>query len=83
MDAVHRHCDILHPAFWQTLHILSVTETNGLGSQTTTIRFRLHELRKLLLSYTDVYILGHFRAFPAVVAHLDIMEEEQQKQDKA
>lgn len=46
VDAVHKHCDIQHPAFWQTLHILSVTETNGLGSETTTVRFRLHELRK-------------------------------------
>lgn len=48
MDAVRKQCEVHHPAFWQTLHTLRVTETNGLGSSTTTIRFRLHELRKSL-----------------------------------
>lgn len=58
VDAVHKRCDIHQPAFWQTLHILSVTETNGLGSETTTLRFRLHELRKSLLLRADVPALA-------------------------
>lgn len=54
VDAVHKRCDIHQPAFWQTFHTLSVKETNGLGSLTTTLRFRLHELRKSLLPHPDV-----------------------------
>uniref|UniRef100_A0A3Q3XA16 Fibronectin type-III domain-containing protein n=1 Tax=Mola mola TaxID=94237 RepID=A0A3Q3XA16_MOLML len=46
MDVAHKHCDVYHPAFWQTIHTLSVTETNGLGSKSTSDRFRLHELLK-------------------------------------
>lgn len=63
MDAVHKHCDIQDPPFWQRLHMsLSVTETNGLGSETTTIRFRLHELRKGPLIHRKVYVLGIMEA---------------------
>uniref|UniRef100_H3C7E1 Interleukin 11 receptor, alpha n=1 Tax=Tetraodon nigroviridis TaxID=99883 RepID=H3C7E1_TETNG len=46
VDAVRKHCDILHPAIWQRLHVLSVTETNGLGSKTSTLYFKLRELLK-------------------------------------
>lgn len=61
MDAVHKRCDIQDPAFWQTLHILSVTETNGLGSETTTIHLRLYKLRKILLIHRNIRLLGHFQ----------------------
>lgn len=71
MDAVHKRCDIQNPAFWQTLHILSVTETNGLGSETTTLHLRLYKLRKILLIHRDIRLLGHFveaskQTFPGV-----------------
>lgn len=68
MDAVHKRCDIQYPAFWQTLHILSVTETNGLGSETTTIHLRLYKLRKILLIHRNIRVLGHFQGtrFPRV-----------------
>uniref|UniRef100_A0A1A7XEG0 Interleukin 11 receptor, alpha n=1 Tax=Iconisemion striatum TaxID=60296 RepID=A0A1A7XEG0_9TELE len=46
IDLTHRHCDVHQPAYWQTIHILKVTETNALGSQTTSAQFRLHELLK-------------------------------------
>uniref|UniRef100_A0A1A8MNL8 Interleukin 11 receptor, alpha n=2 Tax=Nothobranchius pienaari TaxID=704102 RepID=A0A1A8MNL8_9TELE len=46
IDVTHRHCDVHHPAFWQTIHILKVTETNALGSQTTSVQFRLDNLLK-------------------------------------
>lgn len=48
VDAVRKQCVVHNPSFWQPHHVLRVTETNGLGSSTTTIRFRLHELRKTL-----------------------------------
>lgn len=41
-----RHCDIDQPSFWQPTHVLRVTETNALGTQTTTVFFKLHELLK-------------------------------------
>lgn len=47
MDVAHKHCDVYHPAFWQTVHTLRITETNGLGSKTTYVRFKLHELCKI------------------------------------
>lgn len=47
MDVTHRHCDVHHPAFWQTIHTLRVIETNALGSETTFAQLRLHELRKI------------------------------------
>lgn len=46
MDVIRKHCDVDHPAFWQTIHTLRVTETNALGSETTSVRFKLHELLK-------------------------------------
>uniref|UniRef100_A0A673AB94 Fibronectin type-III domain-containing protein n=1 Tax=Sphaeramia orbicularis TaxID=375764 RepID=A0A673AB94_9TELE len=46
VDTTHRHCDIDHPAFWQTTHVLRITETNVLGSQTTLVLLTLHELLK-------------------------------------
>ncbi|XP_020486238.1 interleukin-11 receptor subunit alpha [Labrus bergylta] len=46
VDNTHKHCDIDHPALWQTIHTLRVTETNALGSETTYDRFKLHELLK-------------------------------------
>ncbi|XP_037548639.1 interleukin-11 receptor subunit alpha [Nematolebias whitei] len=46
MDVTYRHCDVHHPAFWETIHMLGVTETNALGSQTTFLQFRLYELLK-------------------------------------
>lgn len=46
VDASHRHCDVDHPAFWQTTHFLKITETNALGSQTTHVPLTLHELLK-------------------------------------
>ncbi|XP_041666594.1 interleukin-11 receptor subunit alpha [Cheilinus undulatus] len=46
VDITQRHCDVYDPAFWQTIHTLRVTEANALGSETTYVRFRLHELLK-------------------------------------
>ncbi|XP_070781144.1 interleukin-11 receptor subunit alpha [Enoplosus armatus] len=46
LDVARKHCDVDHPAFWQTIHTLRITETNGLGSETTYVRFKLHELLK-------------------------------------
>uniref|UniRef100_A0A3B4XIN5 Interleukin 11 receptor subunit alpha n=1 Tax=Seriola lalandi dorsalis TaxID=1841481 RepID=A0A3B4XIN5_SERLL len=46
MDVTRKHCDVDHPAFWQTIHTLRITETNALGSETTYVRFKLHELLK-------------------------------------
>lgn len=46
VDAAHKHCDVHYPAFWQPIHTLRVTETNGLGSETTFAQIRLHELCK-------------------------------------
>ncbi|KAK9532909.1 hypothetical protein VZT92_010270 [Zoarces viviparus] len=46
LDVARQLCDIYHPAFWQTIHTLRITETNALGSETTSARFRLHELLK-------------------------------------
>ncbi|KAM9338503.1 interleukin-11 receptor subunit alpha [Symphorus nematophorus] len=46
VDIARKHCDIYHPAFWQTIHTLRITETNALGSETTFARFKLHELLK-------------------------------------
>ncbi|KAM9841905.1 interleukin-11 receptor subunit alpha [Aulostomus maculatus] len=46
VDVADKHCDVHHPAFWQTIHTLRITETNGLGSETTYARFKLHELLK-------------------------------------
>uniref|UniRef100_UPI0037E7FCFC interleukin-11 receptor subunit alpha n=1 Tax=Semicossyphus pulcher TaxID=241346 RepID=UPI0037E7FCFC len=46
VDATHKHCDTYHPSFWQTIHTLRVTETNVLGSETTYVRLKLHELLK-------------------------------------
>lgn len=44
VDSTHKHCDVPCLAFWQTVHTLGVTETNGLGSQTTWGRFKFSEL---------------------------------------
>ncbi|XP_058473296.1 interleukin-11 receptor subunit alpha [Solea solea] len=46
LNVARKHCDVDHPAFWQTIHTLRITETNGLGSETTYVRFKLHELLK-------------------------------------
>ncbi|CAJ1071248.1 interleukin-11 receptor subunit alpha [Xyrichtys novacula] len=46
VDVARRRCDIDHPSFWQTIHTMRVTETNALGSETTYVRFKLHELLK-------------------------------------
>nr|XP_020456802.1 ciliary neurotrophic factor receptor subunit alpha-like [Monopterus albus] len=46
LDIVRKRCDIDHPAFWQAMHTLRITETNALGSETTYGQFRLHELLK-------------------------------------
>ncbi|XP_044031434.1 interleukin-11 receptor subunit alpha [Siniperca chuatsi] len=46
MDIARKHCDVDHPAFWQTIHTLRIIETNGLGSMTTYVRFKLDELLK-------------------------------------
>lgn len=53
VDAAHKHCDIRQPAFWQTSHTLKVTETNGLGSETTNITVKLHKLRKKLRRHRE------------------------------
>lgn len=47
MDVASKHCEVDNPAFWQTIHTLRVTVTNGLGSETTYVRLKLHELCKL------------------------------------
>lgn len=47
VDIARKHCDVDHPAFWQTIHTLRVTETNGLGSKTTLVRLKLHDLCKI------------------------------------
>ncbi|XP_054468833.1 interleukin-11 receptor subunit alpha [Anoplopoma fimbria] len=46
LDVVHKHCDVDHPAFWQTVHTLRITETNALGSETTFESFSLQKLLK-------------------------------------
>lgn len=46
VDVSRKLCDVYDPAFWQTIHTLRVTETNGLGSETTYYQFKLHELLK-------------------------------------
>uniref|UniRef100_A0A3P8S3N3 Fibronectin type-III domain-containing protein n=1 Tax=Amphiprion percula TaxID=161767 RepID=A0A3P8S3N3_AMPPE len=46
VDFSRKHCDVDHPAFWQTIHTLRVTETNALGFETTYVRFQLHKLLK-------------------------------------
>ncbi|XP_068562107.1 interleukin-11 receptor subunit alpha [Cebidichthys violaceus] len=46
LDVARKFCDIYHPAFWQTIHTLRITETNALGSKMTSARFKLHELLK-------------------------------------
>lgn len=46
VDASGKHCDINHPGFWQSTHLLRVTETNALASQTTLVFFKLYELLK-------------------------------------
>ncbi|XP_034751626.1 interleukin-11 receptor subunit alpha [Etheostoma cragini] len=46
VDVARKHCDVDHPAFWQTIHTLRISKTNALGSETTYVRFKLHELLK-------------------------------------
>lgn len=46
VDFSQKHCDVDHPAFWQTIHTLRVTETNALGFETTYVRVQLHKLLK-------------------------------------
>ncbi|KAE8284893.1 hypothetical protein D5F01_LYC16336 [Larimichthys crocea] len=46
VDITHKFCDLYQPAFWQPIHTLKIIETNGLGSETTFVRFKLHELLK-------------------------------------
>lgn len=46
VDVTRKHCDVVEPPFWQTIHTLRVTETNALGSRTTDARFKLYELLK-------------------------------------
>ncbi|KAJ0057716.1 hypothetical protein NL108_013594 [Boleophthalmus pectinirostris] len=46
VDASGKHCDIHLPGFWQIAHFLRVTETNALGSQSTIIFLKLHDLLK-------------------------------------
>ncbi|XP_035464525.2 interleukin-11 receptor subunit alpha isoform X2 [Scophthalmus maximus] len=46
VDVASKHCEVDNPAFWQTIHTLRVTVTNGLGSETTYVRLKLHELLK-------------------------------------
>ncbi|XP_034457722.1 interleukin-11 receptor subunit alpha isoform X1 [Hippoglossus hippoglossus] len=46
VDVARKHCDVDHPAFWQTSHTLRVTETNALGSLITFHIVKLHKLLK-------------------------------------
>ncbi|XP_035523333.1 interleukin-11 receptor subunit alpha [Morone saxatilis] len=46
LNVARRHCDVYHPAFWQPIHTLRIIETNGLGSETTYVQFKLHVLLK-------------------------------------
>ncbi|XP_029024980.1 interleukin-11 receptor subunit alpha [Betta splendens] len=46
VNVARKHCDVDHPAFWSSMHTLRITETNGLGSETTFIQFQLHKLLK-------------------------------------
>lgn len=46
VDISHKHCIVDYPAFWQAIHTLRVTETNVLGSESTSVRLRLHDLLK-------------------------------------
>ncbi|KAM8871956.1 interleukin-11 receptor subunit alpha isoform 1-T2 [Synchiropus picturatus] len=46
VDLTNKHCEVDHPAFWQTIHTVRIIETNGLGSFTTLARFKLDELLK-------------------------------------
>lgn len=57
VDVLRKHCDVDHPAFWQTIHTLRITEANGLGSETTTVRFKLHELCKI--TYNTLTHMGN------------------------
>uniref|UniRef100_G3Q2L5 Fibronectin type-III domain-containing protein n=1 Tax=Gasterosteus aculeatus aculeatus TaxID=481459 RepID=G3Q2L5_GASAC len=43
LDVAHKHCDVNHPSFWQTIHTLRITETNALGSETTSHRVTLYK----------------------------------------
>lgn len=58
MDITRKHCDVYQPPFWETIHTLRVTETNGLGSETTYGRFRLHELCKI--NFLTKHIFSYF-----------------------
>lgn len=55
VNATGRHCDIDQPGFWQATHVLRVTETNALGSQTTLVLFKLHELCKIHYLFSAYY----------------------------
>ncbi|XP_074546609.1 interleukin-11 receptor subunit alpha [Halichoeres trimaculatus] len=46
LDVTSKQCELDQPAFWQPIHTLRVTETNALGTFTTYVRFKLHELLK-------------------------------------
>lgn len=46
VDPSGTHCDIDHPMFWETSHVLQVTETNPLGSNTSVLLFNLFDLLK-------------------------------------
>ncbi|KAI3361991.1 hypothetical protein L3Q82_012339 [Scortum barcoo] len=46
LDVARKHCDVYQPPFWQATHTLRIIETNGLGSETTYARVKLHDLLK-------------------------------------
>ncbi|KAM9425417.1 interleukin-11 receptor subunit alpha [Pholidichthys leucotaenia] len=46
VDVARRCCDVDHPSFWVPVHVIGITETNGLGSETTFTNVRLHHLLK-------------------------------------
>lgn len=46
VDASGKYCEIDHPSYWETSHVLQVTETNPLGSNTSMILFNFFELLK-------------------------------------
>ncbi|KAM8828048.1 interleukin-11 receptor subunit alpha isoform 2-T5 [Spinachia spinachia] len=43
LNLARNHCNVNDPYFWQTIHTLTITETNALGSETTIYRVKLIE----------------------------------------
>ncbi|CAN9504808.1 unnamed protein product [Ophioblennius macclurei] len=62
VDAGHRHCDTVNLSFWHPMYMLSVTVTNMLGSKTTIVPIKLHELLKP--DPPESVTVSHLQGFP-------------------